>query len=415
MQGASLLYLLQQHRGQLANTASDGKLLQDFLDHPATETFSVLIGRHGTMVYHVCRRVLQRQQDVEDAFQATFLVLVQKASTLVHRQTVGDWLHGVAYHTALKARTQMSQRMAKERKVARPIETCESEEPEWKRVLDEEIRRLPANFRHVIVHCELEQKTRKEVSLLLGWREGTVASRLSRGRELLCKRLQARGVEIGALVLSLQLAQAMQAAVIPISMAQGVTTAAVQLAKGTALATLVSSKVAMLVKTGTSTGMAMKWGSVAAAGALFTGGVIGMMPGEVPEQQAQNMPQVQSLETKQPPKRAKNQEQGQTPMRMASPVNGGEVYVPMASKITPQANSGTEEEIIMQLGLEDHQLLQFFDLRAELDKQTALMHQLPSGRKERGLELNRDWNVGLMMLFTPEQYYQYCKYWEARQ
>ena len=140
-----------------------------------------------------------------------------------------------------------------------------------------------------------------------------------------------------------------------------------------------------------------------------------MLPGEVADQQASNMPQVQSLETKQPPKRAKNQEQGQEPVRMASPVNGGEVFVPMASKITSQSNSGTEEEIIMQLGLEDHQLLKFFDLRTELDKQTALMHQLPSGRKERGLELNRDWNVGLMMLFTPEQYYQYCKYWETRQ
>src|SRR5205823_7312769 len=98
--------------------ASDAQLLEGFCARRDEGAFEALLRRHGPMVYGVCRRLLQNHHDAEDAFQATFLVLAHKAATVVPRALVGNWLYGVAYHTALKARAETSQRRVKERKAA---------------------------------------------------------------------------------------------------------------------------------------------------------------------------------------------------------------------------------------------------------------------------------------------------------
>src|SRR5580700_180424 len=87
---------------------SDQELMDFFLDRRDHAAFEALVRRHGPMVFGVCRRIVGNSHDADDAFQATFLVLACKAATVMPRQAVGNWLHGVAYRTALKARTEMA-------------------------------------------------------------------------------------------------------------------------------------------------------------------------------------------------------------------------------------------------------------------------------------------------------------------
>jgi RNA polymerase sigma-70 factor (ECF subfamily) len=98
---------------------TDGQLLELFLDRREEAAFEALLRRHGPMVLGVCQRVLRNVHDAEDAFQATFLVLARKAASIQPRERVGNWLYGVAYRTAMKARTMSAKRRAKERQVSR--------------------------------------------------------------------------------------------------------------------------------------------------------------------------------------------------------------------------------------------------------------------------------------------------------
>ncbi len=192
---------------------TDGRVLQRFLADHDEAAFETLISRHGTMVWGVCQRILHHSQDAEDAFQATFLVLVRKANSLLERDNIGNWLYGVAYHTALKARAGAGLRRKKERQVrAVAAEDDAGLWEELKPLLDRELHRLPDKYREPVVLCDLEGKTRKEAAGILGCPEGSVSSRLSRGREILARRLSRHGLMIagGALgtVLSLQVASA---------------------------------------------------------------------------------------------------------------------------------------------------------------------------------------------------------------
>src|SRR5262245_40769793 len=91
---------------------TDGQLLECFLARREEAAFAALVRRHGPMVLGVCRRVLHNAHDAEDAFQATFLVLVRKAASFLPRRALGNWLYGVAHHTALKARAAAVRRRA---------------------------------------------------------------------------------------------------------------------------------------------------------------------------------------------------------------------------------------------------------------------------------------------------------------
>jgi RNA polymerase sigma factor (sigma-70 family) len=190
--------LLQMVCAQDTEGWSDGRLLSHFLAHRDEAAFAALVRRHGPMVLGVCRRILANAADAEDAFQATFIVLVRRAAALTTRGFVGDWLHGVARHAALDARRAAARRRNREMTAARPEAQTEAPRNDWLALLDDEINRLPAKYRLPIVLCELEGKTRQEAAAQLGWPEGTVAGRLARGRELLARRLLRGGLAVGA-------------------------------------------------------------------------------------------------------------------------------------------------------------------------------------------------------------------------
>jgi RNA polymerase sigma factor (sigma-70 family) len=153
------------------------------------------------MVLGVCRRVLGNAADADDAFQATFLIFIRKARTLARPEQVAGWLHAVALRVAQKARADRARLREREAEIVDTVDPADPTNPdpasdEWdlRRTLDEELDRLPEKYRLPIVLCELEGRTLEEAARLLGWPRGTVAGRLSRGRELLRQRLKRRGV-----------------------------------------------------------------------------------------------------------------------------------------------------------------------------------------------------------------------------
>jgi RNA polymerase sigma factor (sigma-70 family) len=228
---------------------TDGQLLSQFLSRRDEAAFVALVRRHGPMVLGVCRRVLGNAADAEDAFQATFLVLVRKAASLTARAVLGDWLHGVARRTALSARRARARRRAKEQAMARPDVQREAIADDWLPLLDEELGRLPENYRLPIVLCDLGGKTRREAAERLGWPEGTVAGRLARGRALLARRLARHGGAVSSSFLAAVLAQDAASACVPEALLHSTARAASLLAAGTGAATAVTSaKVAALTE-----------------------------------------------------------------------------------------------------------------------------------------------------------------------
>jgi RNA polymerase sigma factor (sigma-70 family) len=185
---------------------SDAELLERFLGRRDEAAFEVLVRRHGPMVLNVCRRILHDPHDVEDAFQATFLVFVRRAAAIARRELLANWLYGVAYHTARAARTAAGRRRVKEAQVVpRQQSPDDADWPELRPLLDEELSRLPDKYRVPIVLCDLEGKSRRQAALELGLADGTLSSRLARGRGLLARRLTRRGVTVtgGALAAAL--------------------------------------------------------------------------------------------------------------------------------------------------------------------------------------------------------------------
>jgi RNA polymerase sigma factor (sigma-70 family) len=252
MASAPLNRLFEQLRRAVrppAEDASDSRLLERFARQADEAAFASLLGRHGPMVFGVCRRVLGDTPDAEDAFQATFLVLVRKAASLRRREAVGSWLYGVARRTALEARRAAAKRRAKETKAAPPAVATAGPRDDLREVLDQELARLPPKYRAVLVLCDLEGEGRVEAAGRLGCPEGTVASRLARARTLLAGRLTRRGFALSAGLLAAVLAQQTSPACVPAALASATALAAPRSAMGqTATAGLISARVATLTK-----------------------------------------------------------------------------------------------------------------------------------------------------------------------
>jgi RNA polymerase sigma factor (sigma-70 family) len=179
----------------------DGELLERFVARRDQAAFEALVRRHGAMVLGVCRRILRDAHEADDAFQATFLVLVRKAAGLRRPEQLGPWLYGVAYRTALHARASRRRLPILERQVrdmAGPEPTPDTVWRELRLVLDEEIAHLPERYRAPFVLCYLEGKTYEEIGRSLGWPKGTVSTRLTRARDLLRQRLSRRGIAVPA-------------------------------------------------------------------------------------------------------------------------------------------------------------------------------------------------------------------------
>ncbi len=179
---------------------TDGQLLQRCLggrDGGAQPAFTALVERHGPMVLDVCRQVLGDLHDADDAFQATFLVLLRKAGTVRNADSVASWLHGVAYRVSRRARVNGILRRAHEQRGAEMKAVRQERETDpkesWEE-LHEEIARLPARYREPLVLCYLEGLTTGAAAQRLRCPQGTVLSRLSRGRERLRSRLIRRGL-----------------------------------------------------------------------------------------------------------------------------------------------------------------------------------------------------------------------------
>lgn len=232
---------------------TDGQLLESFVSRKDEAAFAALVRRHGPMVLGVCRRILRNYHDAEDACQATFLVLARKADSVLPRELVANWLYGVACRTALKARTMKTRQSARERQVTEMPEP-EVVEPDhvWRDVqplLDLELSCLPVKYRACVVLCDLEGKSGEEAARQLGCPEGTVASRLSRGRALLRKRLTRRGLFVASASLTALLSQKAATATIPASLVVSIVKAATTVtASEAAVAGLISAKVAALTE-----------------------------------------------------------------------------------------------------------------------------------------------------------------------
>jgi RNA polymerase sigma factor (sigma-70 family) len=191
---------------------TDRELLARYAQDRDDASFSVLVARHAALVAGVCRRVLRNEQDVEDVFQATFVVLSRKAGAVQARESSAGWLHRVAFHLALEARKEARrrQRSERDRQLLQPArgsgsghrQSCELQE-----VLDEELARLPESCRTSLILCYLEGRTRDQAARLSGWSVRTLDRRLERGRELLRERLARRNLELSVIVLAAALAE----------------------------------------------------------------------------------------------------------------------------------------------------------------------------------------------------------------
>jgi RNA polymerase sigma factor (sigma-70 family) len=231
---------------------TDGQLLEDYISRRDEAALAALVHRHGPMVWGVCRRVLRNYHDAEDAFQATFLVLVRKAASIASRELVANWLYGVAHQTALKARATAAKKNVRERQVTEMPEPAVAEQDLWndlQPLLDVELSRLPDKYRVVIVLCDLEGKTRKEAARQLGCPEGTVAGQLARARAMLAKRLTQRGVALSGGALAVVLSEKVASAGVPTTVLCSTIKAASLFAAGQAAATgAISVKVAALTE-----------------------------------------------------------------------------------------------------------------------------------------------------------------------
>ncbi|HKB36293.1 MAG TPA: RNA polymerase sigma factor [Gemmataceae bacterium] len=200
----------------------DDKLLARFVRRHEDEAFALLMRRHGAMVYGICRRVLRDEHDAEDAFQATFIVLARRASSIRQGASVAGWLGRVAHRLALAARATAARRRHIERQVA-PMSSSEPDCPAaWRElghVIDEEVARLPDTHHAAFVLCHLEGQTYEQAARQLGWPLGTLKLRLTQARERLRQRLARRGLALTPTALVSVLAADLQSAVVPTALA----------------------------------------------------------------------------------------------------------------------------------------------------------------------------------------------------
>ncbi len=242
--------------------ASDRELLERFTRSQDEAAFAALVQRHGPMVLGVCRRVLGHAQEAEDAFQATFVILVQKAATIDRPELLWHWLYGVAVRTAHKARARAARRAHHERQAAAMASPESPPEAEWqdlRSLLDQELAQLPAKFRAPLVLCYLEGLTNEEAARRLGWPAGSISYRLARGRELLRQRLNRQRAFSPALFAVL-LQQAGSMTLPPVLADQTVQTALL-LARGSTLEIAASPAVRGLVEEVLCSGTARRAGS----------------------------------------------------------------------------------------------------------------------------------------------------------
>src|SRR4051812_9255021 len=181
---------------------SDGRLLERFVKDHDEHAFAELVTRHGPYIFGVCRRVTAHPQDAEDVFQACFLELVRKAASILHRDSVAGWLQTVAVRLARRARARRVRRPRREAAGAAREAVADAADVSWRevrRVLEEEMARLPDDLRSAVVVCLFEGRTQEEAGRILNVSPRTLKDRVRRGRELLRGRLSRRGITLAVM------------------------------------------------------------------------------------------------------------------------------------------------------------------------------------------------------------------------
>ena len=224
--------LLRSYLQRLAGTPhvgdSDSDVLARFAQRGDDDAFAVLVSRHGPLVLRVCQSVLGRSADVDDAFQATFVVLARKAATLSWQKCIASWLHVVARRVSLKLRSRVRHASALDQ-IDEPAMTAEPDTSltvrEAERLLHDELASLPEKYRAPVVLCYFQEKTQDEAAAILGWSLRTLQRRLQKARDVLRVRLQKRGIALSVTLSAALVTAAGSQAVPPV-----LTRAAVQIA-----------------------------------------------------------------------------------------------------------------------------------------------------------------------------------------
>jgi len=230
---------------------SDACLLRQFVGKRDEEDFTALMQRHGPLVLGVCRRILVQEQDAEDAFQATFLVLARRAGSIARGDSVGSWLYGVALRIAGKIRGGIRRRRQRETSLQEVSSLDPTPQWIWEEiqpVLDEEMSRLPRPYRSAFILCHLQGKSNVEAAAELGCRPGTIFSRLARARALLRDRLTRRGLALSTGLLTSMLIENPVQAGVPSNLAGTTVQGALQFLVGEAAAGMVSARAIFLAK-----------------------------------------------------------------------------------------------------------------------------------------------------------------------
>jgi RNA polymerase sigma factor (sigma-70 family) len=233
---------------------ADAQLLERFVGQSDEAAFELLLRRHERMVWNTCRRILPRHQDVEDAFQATFLALACKAGSIAKGQALASWLYKVAYRVAMRQRAASAIRQNHERRAV--AEMCRVFEEPGARALDrelcdllhEEVNRLPEKYRAAVVLCYLEGQTNEQAGVQLNCSTGTVSTRLNRARQRLRSRLARRGLTLPAAALAAALTEASAAAAVLPVLRNATVRGAVMFATDKTAAGVVSTQVAALTR-----------------------------------------------------------------------------------------------------------------------------------------------------------------------
>jgi RNA polymerase sigma factor (sigma-70 family) len=201
---------------------SDAALLTAFVSREDEQAFAVLMRRYGSLVWRACLRAAGQEQDAEDVFQATFLMLSRKAGTIRKKDSLSSWLFGVARRLAIKQKTAAARRRKHEGRVIPPAPIDNSGELTWREmrtVLDEELAKLPDKYRAPLLLCYYQGLTQEEAANQLGWNKRSVKDRLERGRKQLCRRLTRRGLTLSAALTGSMLASHASAAPVPATLA----------------------------------------------------------------------------------------------------------------------------------------------------------------------------------------------------
>jgi RNA polymerase sigma factor (sigma-70 family) len=264
-----------------ADAATDRQLLERFRRHQDEGAFETLVRRHAPLVWGVCRRILSDAHAADDAFQATFLVFVRKAKAIGRGELLSQWLYGVAYRVAIRAKANAARRRwhesrAEIRTSADPGD--EAARRDLEPILDEEIQRLPPKYRIPIILCYLQGKTNEEAARELGCPKGTILSRLARARDRLRTRLTRRGLGLSIAALTAGLSARTASAAVPLALLDATLQAGLQAAAGNAmLAGAASPSAATLAKGALQTMFLTKW--IAVAGLFLAASILGTSTG----------------------------------------------------------------------------------------------------------------------------------------